>query len=86
MTVVDDTVLRVGSSNFNNRSLRLDTECDIVIGNDASLSGKHAVIICRDGPLQIRDNDSTNGTYVNGKRISSPQVLKDADKTETEAA
>lgn len=31
VTVVDDQVLRVGSSNFNNRSLRLDTECDVVI-------------------------------------------------------
>lgn len=29
--VIDDTVLRVGSSNFNNRSLRLDTECDVTI-------------------------------------------------------
>lgn len=29
--VVDDAVLRVGSSNFNNRSLRLDTECDVTI-------------------------------------------------------
>ena len=29
--VVDDRVLRVGSSNMNNRSLRLDTECDIAI-------------------------------------------------------
>ena len=31
VTVVDNEVLRVGSSNFNNRSLRLDTECDVVI-------------------------------------------------------
>jgi phosphatidylserine/phosphatidylglycerophosphate/cardiolipin synthase-like enzyme len=31
VTVIDDRVLRVGSSNFNNRSLRLDTECDMVI-------------------------------------------------------
>jgi len=31
VTVVDDAVLRVGSSNFNNRSLRLDTECDVVV-------------------------------------------------------
>jgi phosphatidylserine/phosphatidylglycerophosphate/cardiolipin synthase-like enzyme len=29
--VVDDAVLRVGSSNWNNRSLRLDTECDVTI-------------------------------------------------------
>ena len=29
--IVDDRVLRVGSSNMNNRSLRLDTECDVAI-------------------------------------------------------
>lgn len=31
ITVVDDLSLRVGSSNMNNRSMRLDTECDVVI-------------------------------------------------------
>lgn len=29
--IVDDQVLRVGSSNMNNRSMRLDTECDMTI-------------------------------------------------------
>ena len=29
--IVDDQVLRVGSSNMNNRSMRLDTECDVTI-------------------------------------------------------
>lgn len=33
--VVDDHYLRVGSSNFNNRSLRLDSECDVVVAADA---------------------------------------------------
>ncbi|CAM3370318.1 phospholipase D-like domain-containing protein [Paracoccus nototheniae] len=31
VTIVDDLYLRVGSSNFNNRSLRLDTECDVIL-------------------------------------------------------
>tara|TARA_R110001606_G_scaffold52571_26_gene130433 strand:+ start:3884 stop:5458 length:1575 start_codon:yes stop_codon:yes gene_type:complete len=31
VTIVDDTYLRVGSSNFNNRSMRLDTECDVML-------------------------------------------------------
>lgn len=35
--VVDDVILRVGSSNMNNRSLRLDTECDVAI--DAEVGG-----------------------------------------------
>ena len=49
--IVDDRVIRVGSSNMNNRSLRLDTECDVTI--DASLpanAGREATI------LSIRDD------------------------------
>lgn len=34
VTVIDDDVLRVGSSNFNNRSLRLDSECDVTFDAD----------------------------------------------------
>ena len=29
--IIDDEVLRIGSSNLNNRSMRLDTECDVTI-------------------------------------------------------
>jgi phosphatidylserine/phosphatidylglycerophosphate/cardiolipin synthase-like enzyme len=36
--IVDDVMLRVGSSNLNNRSMRLDTECDVVL--DATLPGQ----------------------------------------------
>ena len=38
--IVDDHILRVGSSNLNNRSLRLDTECDVAI--DARLAQNSA--------------------------------------------
>ena len=31
VTIVDGQILRVGSSNFNNRSMRLDSECDVTI-------------------------------------------------------
>jgi len=34
ITIIDDTQLRIGSANINNRSLRLDTECDVVIDAD----------------------------------------------------
>jgi len=33
VTIVDDCYLRIGSSNFNHRSLGFDTECDIAIGD-----------------------------------------------------
>lgn len=41
VTVIDEEVLRVGSSNFNNRSLRLDSECDVTF--DASLGREQEV-------------------------------------------
>jgi phosphatidylserine/phosphatidylglycerophosphate/cardiolipin synthase-like enzyme len=31
LMIVDDEILRIGSSNFNNRSMRLDSECDVFI-------------------------------------------------------
>ena len=41
LTIVDDEVLRVGSSNMNNRSLGLDSECDLAL--DARLCDDPAV-------------------------------------------
>jgi phospholipase D1/2 len=38
--VVDDVVLRVGSANLNNRSMGLDSECDVMI--DSRLPGNEA--------------------------------------------
>ena len=38
LLIVDDAVLRVGSSNMNNRSLGLDSECDLSLGDDGAAS------------------------------------------------
>ena len=43
VTVIDDMAIRIGSSNFNNRSLRLDTECDVTI-----TQGPEAIAAIRD--------------------------------------
>jgi phosphatidylserine/phosphatidylglycerophosphate/cardiolipin synthase-like enzyme len=43
--VIDDRVLRVGSSNLNNRSLGLDTECDVALSaTDAETKTRIAAI------------------------------------------
>jgi phosphatidylserine/phosphatidylglycerophosphate/cardiolipin synthase-like enzyme len=39
--IVDDRLVRVGSSNMNNRSLRLDSECDVTL--DADMPGNAAI-------------------------------------------
>jgi phosphatidylserine/phosphatidylglycerophosphate/cardiolipin synthase-like enzyme len=49
--IVDDLILRVGSSNMNNRSMRLDTECDVAI--DATLPANAGT---RDMIAGIRDD------------------------------
>lgn len=56
-----------------------------VMGNDVVLadqhvSRRHSRVVLRDGKHIIVDLKSSNGTFVNGKRVSSPQVLKDNDK------
>lgn len=53
MLVVDDALLRVGSSNINNRSMGLDTECDLAVEaqrGDPSASAVRVAI------LRIRDS------------------------------
>jgi pSer/pThr/pTyr-binding forkhead associated (FHA) protein len=52
---------------------------DVVLPK-GNISKRHARIVLRDGKLIIVDLKTTNGTFVNGKRISSPQVLRDGDK------
>lgn len=44
-----------------------------------SISGQHAEISEMAGALVVRDLGSTNGTYVNGKRVSGPTKLRDDD-------
>jgi|AGSF01.1.fsa_nt_gi FOG: FHA domain len=61
------------------------TECKI--DNKSAISRRHAVIEWVEGKLQIIDLDSTNGTFVNGKKLlttaprqpSSPEILKTGD-------
>jgi len=48
--------------------------CDIVIDN-GSISKLHCVIVKTDGLLFVRDLGSTNGTKVNGQRITRGALL-----------
>ena len=56
-----------------------------VQGNDVvlpkgNISKRHSRIVLKDGKFIIIDMQSTNGTYVNGKKITTPQVIKGTDK------
>lgn len=45
IAIVDETQLRIGSANMNNRSLRLDTECDILIDADTPKNALSSAIL-----------------------------------------
>lgn len=55
------------------QTLGRSKECDICL-NVVHLSRRHAQITVKDNYLQVDDLNSSNGTYVNGKRVNSAQV------------
>lgn len=55
--VINKNVFRIGKSK---------TDTDYTVEDNVAISRVHAVIYKRDGACYIRDNDSTNNTYVNG--------------------
>src|SRR5205814_9819194 len=69
---------------------RLDFECEeITIGrvdeNDiclpkGNISKKHTKIVVQDGKIIVLDLKSTNGTYVNGRKLAGPRLISPADK------
>lgn len=65
---------------FNDEVLigRQAAACDYVI-SDASVSKRHCKIIYRNEELLIKDLDSSNGTIVNGNKITSA-IIKNGDK------
>ncbi|PTL76316.1 ATPase, T2SS/T4P/T4SS family [Vitiosangium sp. GDMCC 1.1324] len=52
---------------------------DIVLAK-GNVSKYHSKIVAKDGKLIVVDMKSTNGTFVNGKKIAGPQVVKPADQ------
>ena len=47
---------------------------------DAQASRHHAAISPEPGGFTIQDLNSSNGTFVNGKRLDAPRLLKDGDR------
>jgi predicted component of type VI protein secretion system len=55
-----------------------DTSATLQI-NDAEVSRRHARLFMQSGGYVIEDLGSTNGTFVNGQRLSGPYMLKHGD-------
>ena len=63
-----------------------DTEISIgrevgsgVYVNDVEVSRRHARLVSQFGDYLLEDLDSTNGTFVNGQRITGQRILKAGD-------
>ena len=69
-----DFRLRVGSNRIG-----ANPHCDVVI-DDEAVSGSHAIIMCRDGQFVIKDDFSSNGTFVNESEVSASQTLRNYDQ------
>ncbi len=82
--------LKVLKGSGAGKEVRLPTpKCLIGRGDDCHLrpksegvSRRHCVIITQKGEVLIRDLESKNGTFINGKSIKADYVLKNGDKVQ----
>ena len=54
--------------------------CGVPLTDDSTVSQLHARIFRKDGRLLVEDLGSTNGTFLNGKRVSAPVPLRVRDR------
>ena len=62
-------------------SLRIGrgAESDVPLDGDSTVSSRHALVTHREDGLWVEDTGSTNGTFVNGARVTSPRLLQAGD-------
>lgn len=53
---------------------------NLVVLPDSFVSSQHAIIFLKEGRRVLRDRGSTNGTLVNGHRITGDHILRDGDQ------
>ena len=55
-------------------------EADISMPDDTFMSGKHASLEIRPDGVWIIDHNSTNGTFVNGQRVTGDKSVRKGDR------
>lgn len=71
------TLFQVGPGKTESHKLLIKDEvtigrnktCQLSLNNDTALSGRHCSILYKEGAVYVRDEESTNGTFVNGVPI-----------------
>ena len=85
--------LRVTAGNAQGSEIQVDDEFLIgrqaseegTLGQDAEISRHHARIARSGGAFTIEDLGSTNGTFVNGRRITGAEILSPGDRIQVGA-
>lgn len=54
--------------------------CQVSLADDSYVSQLHARVFRRDGQFYVEDLGSTNGTYVNRKKVTAPIVIRKGDR------
>lgn len=62
-----------------NMTVGRDEGCDISLRADSTISRSHARLVAEAGGIAVFDNGSSNGTFVNGARVSAPVMLAAGD-------
>jgi serine/threonine-protein kinase len=89
----DGLRLRVTAGNATGSEIQVDDELLIGreaseegrLGQDAEISRQHARIAWSGAAFAIEDLGSTNGTFVNGRRITGPEILSPGDRIQVGA-
>lgn len=55
---------------------RSDRKCDVALSDNQSISGLHAKILQFEGHVHLKDNDSTNGTFVGDEQLEKNGVAE----------
>ncbi len=57
-----------------------DNSCDGIVNISQAISRRHCVLEKRDGRIKLKDLGSTNGTWLNGERVSTDDYREVKDK------
>ena len=81
LIIVDDVFLRIGSSNLNNRSMGLDSECDLAI--EARTEGERRTIASLRDRLLAEHLDAQPSIFAEVLERSAGSIIRAVDKLNT---
>ena len=64
----------------NETTLGRSPGCAVTLDGDTFASSVHARVFRRDGETWLEDLGSTNGTFLNGKRVAAPVPIRRGDR------